>query len=113
MRLLWRAVAGSRSYYQAVHRPSWIARNCRRIFARNVRRSREISPDLRAKFCANRTLYWILRKPITLLDSARTLWLLPLRTLRRETLSESVSRRSLKFEIEDRRGSTCMALALW
>ena len=35
--------------------------------------AREISPDLRAKVCANRTLHSISRKPDTLLDSARVL----------------------------------------
>jgi hypothetical protein len=41
-----------------------------------------------AKFRVAQTGHFIgLHKPDTLLDSARTLWLLPLRTLRRETLS--------------------------
>ena len=54
----------------------------RQIFARDM-------PEV----CAARTLYSISRKSDTLLGFARTLWLLPLRTLRRETLSESVSHR--------------------
>ena len=93
----------------------------RQIFASKYRHifAHEVSPDLRARnitrslrakyrqiFARNidRSSRERLRKPDTLFDFAQighllgfawTLWLLPLRTLRHETLSESVSCRSV------------------
>jgi hypothetical protein len=83
----------------------------RHIFAREISphlRARNVARSSRAEFrqifardmpevCAARTLYSISRKSDTLLGFARTLWLLPLRTLRHETLSESVSCRAEIF----------------